>query len=59
MIGQVPPASPAAPVFRSQPARAAIFRVERAINLIGAPPDRPLRTLTPIGQLGTRVNVVA
>lgn len=59
MIGQVPPANPAPPVFRSQPARAAIFRVERAINLIGAPPDRQATPLKPIGQLGTRLNVVA
>ena len=59
MIGQVPPTNPAPPVFRNQPARAQLFRVERAINLIGAPPERQLRSLTPIGQLGTRLNVVA
>ncbi len=59
MIGRVPPANPAPPVFRGQPARAPIFRVERTINLIGAPPDRQTTQLTPIGQLGTRLNVLA
>lgn len=59
MIGQVPPANPAPPAFRSRPARAPIDRVERSINLIGAPPDRPTRPLTPIGELGTRLNVIA
>ena len=59
MIGQVPPANPSPPVVRSQPARAPIFRVDRQINLIGAPPDKQTTPLTPIGQLGTQLNVVA
>jgi hypothetical protein len=59
MIGQVSPASPAPPVFRSRPARAPIDRVQRSINLLGAPPSRPTTPLTPIGRLGTRLDVVA
>lgn len=59
MIGQVPPANPAPPQFRTQPARAPIFRVDRQIDLAGAKPDRQTRPLTPIGQLGTRLDVMA
>jgi hypothetical protein len=59
MIGQVAPANPAPPVFRAQPARAPIFRVQRQIDLIGAKPDRQIQPMTPIGHLGTRIDLLA
>lgn len=59
MIGQVAPANPAPPVFRSNPAHAPIFRLQRQLDLTGAKPDRQATPLTPIGQMGTRIDVLA
>lgn len=54
MVGSVPPANPAPPVFRNTPARAPIARVQRELDLIGAPPQKQVRDLVPIGRMGTR-----
>jgi hypothetical protein len=59
MIGQVAPANPAPPVFRSDPSRAPIDRLQRQLDLISAQPNRQIRQMTPIGQLGTRVDLLA
>lgn len=59
MIGTVRPGNPAPPVFRLQPARAPIYRLSREVEIIGAPPYRQTTQLTPIGQMGTRINILA
>ncbi len=59
VIGQLPTPSPPQAQFRIQTARAPIVRVERQLDLIGAKPDRQVREMTPIGQLGTRIDVRA
>jgi len=59
MIGQVPISSASPPQFRIQAARAPIVRVGRQVDLIGAKPNRQVRELTPLGQMGTRIDVRA
>ncbi len=59
MIGQVPPANVAPPQFYNRPALAPIHMVNRNMDLIGAKPDRQIEVLTPIGHLGTRINLQA
>ena len=58
MIGQVAPSNPSPPQFRIQPERAPIYRLSRQLDLIGAKPDKQTTPLTPIGQMGTRIDVV-
>lgn len=59
MIGQVPPANPAPPQFRTEPARAPVQRLPRQLDLLGAKPDRPVEPLPPIGALGARIDLRA
>jgi hypothetical protein len=59
VIGQIPTPSAPQSQFRVQPARAPIVRLERQLDVLGAKPDRQVRGLTPIGQLGTRIDLRA
>lgn len=54
MIGTVRPSNPAPPQFRTEPARAPIHRVPRALDVLGAPPHRPTPALQAAGRIDVR-----
>lgn len=58
MVGAVPVPSSPQPQYRFQAERAPIHRVPRELDLLGAKPEREVAPLRPIGQLGTRVDLI-
>ena len=59
MVGAVPTPTSPQPQYRFQAERAPISRVPRELDVLGAPPERQVTPLRPIGQLGTRVDLIA
>lgn len=59
MIGQVRAPTSPSPVFRLQPLHAPTYRLRREVEILGAPPDRQSVQLTPIGRMGTRIDLKA
>jgi hypothetical protein len=58
MVGSAPTPSSPQPQYRFQAERAPIYRVPRELDVLGAPPEKQVTPLRPIGQLGTRVDLI-